>query len=91
MQGQPLAFLVGGDPEAGDCLSEDGQELAVVDCDDSAAAWRLLGIQEGEQSYDEYLADPETCSAFPSADQSFWIGENGDQTGQGVVYCVSAN
>ena len=37
----------------------------------------------GEQSYDEYLADPETCSAFPEAVQSYWIGENGDESGQG--------
>jgi hypothetical protein len=84
-----LALLAGGDPEPGDCLSEDNQELAVVDCDDSSAAWRLIGVQEGEQSYDEYLADPETCAAFPTAEQSFWVGENGDQTGQGVVYCVT--
>ena len=86
-----LAFLFLGaaDPEVGDCLEEDAQELTVVDCDDSAAEWKLLGIQEGEQSYDEYLADPETCSAFPEAVQSFWIGENGDESGQGVVYCLT--
>jgi hypothetical protein len=85
-----LAFL-GGDPEVGDCLREDGEELAVVDCDDSDAAWRLVGIQDGEQSYDEYLNDPETCADFlPEAIQSFWVGENGDETGQGAVYCVAA-
>ena len=87
-----FAFLAAGDPEVGDCLEEDGQQLAVADCDDSAAAWKLIGIQDGEQSYDEYLADPETCAEFlPEAVQSFWVGENGDNTGQGVVYCVSAN
>ena len=64
----------------------------LVDCDDEAASWKLLGIQDGEQSYDEYLADPETCAEFlPEAVQSFWVGENGDNTGQGVVYCVSEN
>jgi hypothetical protein len=84
-----FAFLGAADPEVGDCLEEDAQELSVVDCDDSAAEWKLLGIQEGEQSYDEYLADPETCSAFPEAVQSFWIGENGDESGQGVVYCLT--
>ena len=86
-----FAFLAGGDPEVGDCLQEDSQQLSVADCDDSAAAWKLIGIQEGEQSYDEFLADPETCAAFPEAVQSFWVGENGDETGQGVVYCVTAN
>ena len=68
-----FAFLAAGDPEVGDCLQEDSQELSVVDCDDSAAAWKLIGVQEGEQSYDEYLADPETCAAFPEAVQSFWV------------------
>ena len=87
-----FAFLAGGDPEVGDCLQEESQELTVVDCDDEAASWKLIGIQDGEQSYDEYLADPETCAEFlPEAVQSFWVGENGDNTGQGVVYCVSAN
>ena len=76
-----FVFLAGGDPEVGDCLEEDGQQLAVADCDDSAAAWKLIGIQDGEQSYDEYIDDPETCSEFPAAVQSFWIGENGDETG----------
>lgn len=84
-----FAFLGSGDPEAGDCLKEDGQELAVVDCDDSEAAYRLLGIQDGQQSYDEYQADPNTCQAFPESTQSFWVGENGDTTGQGDVYCVT--
>ena len=87
-----FAFLAGGDPEVGDCLQEESQELTVVDCDDEAASWKLIGIQDGEQSYDEYQADPETCAEFlPEAVQSFWVGENGDNTGQGVVYCVSAN
>jgi hypothetical protein len=84
-----FAFLGGGDPEAGDCLEEDAQELTVVDCDDSAAEWKLLGIQDGEQTFDEYQADPETCSEFPEAVQSYWIGENGDNTGQGEVYCLT--
>jgi hypothetical protein len=86
-----FAFLGAGDPEAGDCLKEDGQELAIVDCDDSDAAYRLVGIQDGEQTYDEYLADPETCAEFlAETTQSFWVGEDGDTTGQGVVYCVAA-
>lgn len=84
-----LAFLGGGNPEAGDCLKEDGQELAVVDCDDSEAAYRLIGIQDGQQSYDEFQADPNTCQAFPESTQYFWVGENGDTTGQGDVYCVT--
>ena len=84
-----LAFVVGGDPEVGDCLKQDGTDLQLLDCDDSEAAYRVIGIQEGEQSYDEYIADPETCAAFPEAIQSFWVGENGDNTGQGVVYCAT--
>ncbi len=85
-----LAFLGGGDPEAGDCLKDDGGELTVVDCDDDEAAYRVVGVQEGEQTFEEYQADPETCADFlEETTQSFWVGENGDETGEGVVYCVT--
>ena len=83
-----LALLGGGTAEAGDCLRDDGGELTKVDCDDDTAEWRVLGVQEGEQTYDEYLNDPETCVDFPTTTQSFWLGENEDQTGNGIVYCV---
>lgn len=85
-----LAFLGGGDPEAGDCLQEDGEELAVVDCDDDEAAYRIVGVQEGEQTFAEYQADPNTCADFlPESTQFFWVGDQSDANAEGVVYCVT--
>ena len=46
-----------------------------------------IGVQEGQQTQDEYLADPETCIDFPESVQSFWVE---DSDGQGDVYCVEA-
>jgi hypothetical protein len=84
-----FAFAAGGDPEVGDCLRADGLDLATVDCDDSAAQYRLIGIQEGTQTQDEYIADPNTCSAFPESTQYFWVGDIEDPSSEGEVYCVT--
>jgi hypothetical protein len=85
-----LAFLGGGDPEAGDCLREDGGELTVVDCDDEEAAFRVVGVQEDEQTWEEYQADPETCIDFADeTTQSFWVGDQTDPDATSVVYCVT--
>jgi hypothetical protein len=84
------AFAGGATAEAGDCLKEDGLSLAIVDCDDSAAAYRVIGVQDGQQTYPEFQADPNTCSEFPTATQFFWVGEDeNDTTGEGDVYCVT--
>jgi hypothetical protein len=73
------------EPDPGDCLQTDGTDLSIVDCDDSAAQYRYLGTQSGQQTYEEYVADPETCSEFPEAIQSFWVGDEGEK---GDVYCA---
>jgi hypothetical protein len=83
-------FAGGSTAEAGDCLKEDGLSLAIVDCDDSDAAYRVIGVQDGQQTYAEFQADPNTCTAFPTATQFFWVGENeNDTSGEGDVYCVT--
>jgi hypothetical protein len=79
-------FLNAADPKAGDCVKADGENLTVVDCDDSAAQYRVLGTQAGQQTYEEYIADPATCAAFPEAIQSFWVGATGEK---GDVYCAA--
>jgi hypothetical protein len=75
-----------GAAEVGDCVSaNDANEVEVVDCDDDAAEGKVIGIQDGEQSYSEYLADPDSCSEFADAIASFWQGEEGED---GEVLCV---
>jgi len=85
-----FALIGGAEPEVGDCLREDGLNLVTVDCDDSEAAWRLVGVQEGTQTQEEYIADPNTCSEFPESTQYFWIGDVEDTDAEGEVYCVTA-
>jgi hypothetical protein len=85
-----FALIGGATPDVGDCLREDGLNLATVDCGDSEAAWRLVGIQEGTQTQEEYIADPNTCSEFPESTQYFWIGDVEDADSEGEVYCVTA-
>lgn len=79
-------FLGSTKAEAGDCLRQSGSdELEIVDCDSDEAEFKVIGIQDGQQTQDEYLADPETCIDFPDSVQSFWVE---DSDGQGDVYCV---
>ncbi len=78
-------------PEVGDCLESTGTDrLQTVDCDDATTDYRIVGIESGTTTFADYEADATTCSAFPGFEQSFWVGANGDETGQGTVYCVAA-
>ncbi|MGY1781801.1 LppU/SCO3897 family protein [Geodermatophilus sp. SYSU D01036] len=79
-------FIDFGAPEVGDCVQRtSGTDVDVVDCDDSAAELRVVGIEEEEQTESEYLADPDTCIDFASATDALWYGSTGDE---GTVYCL---
>ncbi|MGY1730339.1 hypothetical protein ACI798_02370 [Geodermatophilus sp. SYSU D01045] len=79
-------FIDFGAPEVGDCVQRtSGTDVDVVDCDDSAAELRVVGIEEEEQTESEYLADPDTCIDFASATDALWYGSTGDE---GRVYCL---
>ena len=78
------------DPDPGDCVYSDGSSLNIVDCDDSSAQYRYLGTQSNKQTYQEYIADPNTCSEFPEAIQYFWAGDTSDATEKGEVYCLGS-
>jgi hypothetical protein len=81
-------FLGSTTPEAGDCLRQaSAEELEIVDCDSDDAEFRVIGIQDGQQTQEEYFADPETCAEFPETLQAFWVE---DSDGQGTVYCAGA-
>jgi hypothetical protein len=86
-----VGVLGSSDPEVGDCLKDSGgNQLQTVGCDDASAQYRVVGIESGTKTFPDYKADPNTCSAFPASERSFWVGENGDESGQGTVYCVAA-
>ncbi|MGY1806860.1 hypothetical protein ACI8AF_05775 [Blastococcus sp. SYSU D00669] len=79
-------FVSAGEPEVGDCIEPTGTSFEVVDCDDDAAQYEVIGVQDGEQTYEEFFADPNTCSEFPEALYYAWYGPEGEE---GKVYCAA--
>ena len=75
-----------GAPDVGDCIETTGaSDFDTVDCGDSAAELRVVGIEEEELTEDEFFADPDTCADFASATDALWRqGSFGDE---GTVYC----
>ena len=75
-----------GDPTVGDCVQMQGEtSFEVVDCDAEDAEFKIVGIQDGEQSYQEFEKDANSCSAFPKWEVALWSGE---MTEEGTVYCA---
>jgi len=87
-------FLTGGfgigDPKVDDCLHMKSEsDFEVVACDDSNADAKVVGIEDKKLTEDEFMADPATCSAFPTAEGAVW-SQSGMITEKGTVYCVAA-
>jgi hypothetical protein len=87
-------FLTGGfgigDPKVDDCLHMKSEsDFEVVDCDSSDADAKVVGIEDKKLTEDEFMADPASCSAFPTAEGAVWF-QNGMITEKGTVYCVAA-
>jgi hypothetical protein len=75
-----------GEPEVGDCGKATGEtSFEVVDCDAEGAEFKIVGIQDGKQSYQEFEKDENSCSAFPKWEVALWSGE---MTEEGTVYCA---
>lgn len=87
-------FLTGGfgigDPKVDDCLHMKSEsDFEVVDCDSADADATVVGIEDEKLTEDEFMADPATCSAFPTAEGAVW-SQSGMITEKGTVYCVAA-
>ena len=77
-----------GEPELGDCGKTTGEtSFEVVDCDAEGAEFKIVGVQEGTQTYPEFEKDENSCSAFPKWEVALWSGE---MTQEGTVYCAEA-
>ena len=75
-----------GEPEVGDCGKTTGEtSFDVVDCDDEGAEFKIVGVQDGEQTYQEFEADANSCSEFPKWEVALWSGE---MTEEGMVCCA---
>ena len=80
-------FLTTPEFDVDDCLRRAGSdEVEKVDCDDSDAEARVIGIHDEELTESEYYADASTCSEFPETVGQVWVANTfGDE---GTVYCV---
>jgi hypothetical protein len=77
-----------GEPLVGDCITTtDDLSFDVVDCGSAETEYKIVGVQDGTQSQEEYMADPDTCSAFPDTEYAAWYGA---ERGQGTVYCAGS-
>ncbi|SFL39187.1 LppU/SCO3897 family protein [Geodermatophilus ruber] len=76
-----------GDPEVGDCVQMQGTtDFEVVDCGSAEAEYRIVGIEDEEQTYPDFMADVDTCADFPATEAALWIG--GMETEPGTVFCA---
>jgi hypothetical protein len=76
-----------GDPEVGDCVQSVGEtEFEVVDCGSGDAESRIIGIEEKEVTYDEFMADDSLCASFEKTGYVLWTGAV--ESEPGTVWCT---
>ena len=79
-----------GDPKVNDCVHMKSEsDFEAVACDDSDADAKIIGIEDEKLTEDEFMADPDTCAAFETAEGALWY-QNGMITEKGTVYCVAS-
>ena len=80
-------FLGFAEPEVGDCVQMQGEtSFDVVDCGSDEAEYRIVGVEDEEQNYPDFMADPDICSGFSDWEVALWIG--GLETEPGTIYCA---
>jgi hypothetical protein len=77
------------EPEVGDCVKGGGggSEFESVDCGSDEAENRVVGIEEEQMTYDEFMAE-KVCTAFENAMSAIWFGPADDDGADGTVYCA---
>ncbi|MGY1836139.1 hypothetical protein ACI79P_13605 [Blastococcus sp. SYSU DS0510] len=81
-----FSMLGGGEPEVGDCVANvAGEQVEVVDCDAAEAEGRIVGIDEQELDYAEFI-EQDVCLEFETAVGAIWVGA--DETEPGTIYCA---
>lgn len=84
----PFAIYLGLDEpnqaEAGDCMAgQSTSDLRIVECNDSAAQWKVLGRLEGKTEADH---NDQACSAYPGTAASFY--QDGRRFRKGFILCL---
>ena len=78
---------VAGAPEVGDCVQLSGDNsYDVVDCGGDTAEYKIVGIEEEQQTYAEFQADLDSCATFAGTEYVLWSGEA--ETEPGDVFCA---
>lgn len=82
-----FAFFGGTQAEVDDCVSANAAgEVEVVDCDDDSAVARVVGFDDDDITYDDYLSsDADFCGDVQGAVTHFWEGQEDEE---GRVVCV---
>ena len=79
-----------GDPDLNDCIHMKGEtDFEVVDCGSGDADGKVVGIEDEKLTEDEFMADPDSCADFATAEGALW-SVSGMITEKGTVYCVAA-
>ncbi len=73
--------------EVGDCVKSTGETaFEVVDCGSDDAESRVVGIEDKEVNYDQFMADDSLCASFEKTEYLIWEGEL--ESEPGTVYCT---
>jgi hypothetical protein len=75
----------GGGPAVGDCIRTSGDSFETVDCDASGAQYEIIGKEDQQITYADFLADPTSCAEVDGAVYAAWYGADGRK---GTVYCA---
>lgn len=77
-----------GEPEVGNCVRTVGEtDFEVVDCESGDAESRIVGIEDEEVTYDEFMADDSLCASFDKTEYVLWTGAV--ESEPGTVYCTA--
>jgi hypothetical protein len=78
-----------GDPKVDDCIRTTGENsFEVVGCDSGEAEYTIVGIEDEKLTEPDFMADPDTCMEFASAEAAFWMSGS-LITDKGAVYCAA--
>ncbi|RZU32415.1 LppU/SCO3897 family protein [Blastococcus saxobsidens] len=77
-----------GEPEVGDCIKGAmGEDVETVDCGSDEAEAKVVGVDEQEMTYDEFMATGMLCTEFATAQSAIWYGPE-DENADGKIYCA---
>ena len=88
--GSLTGWFGAGDAGVGDCIQLTGEtDFEVVDCDGDTAEYRIVGVEDEQQTYPAFMADVDSCAEFATTEVALWEGSD-MITEKGDVYCAEA-